>query len=109
MDAAPHDVKDTSEGLLATVVKDTDLEEAAYDEDFLLVRAVTTGWKNYGEGVRDIDELVAAAVESVEDDVTDEEMLIDLIQMIREVFDQVGPPCPPGISVECGVNNGAFS
>ena len=53
--------------------------------------------------------LVAAAVESVEDDVTDEEMLIDLIQMIREVFDQVGSPCPPGISVECGMDNGVLS
>ena len=41
----------------------------------MLVRAVTTGWKYYEEGVRDIDELVAA-VESVEDDVTDEEMLL---------------------------------
>ena len=36
---------------------------------------------------------------------TDEEMLIDLIQMIREVFDQAGLPCPPGISVECGMDN----
>ena len=47
---------------------------------FLLVRAVTTGWKYYEEGVRDVDELVAAAVEAIEDDVTDEDMLIDLIQ-----------------------------
>ena len=54
---SPHDVKDMSEGLLATMIKDTELEEAAY-EDFLLVRAVTTGWKYHGEGVRDIDELV---------------------------------------------------
>ena len=109
MDAAPHDVKDMSEGLLATIIRDTELEEAAYDEDFLLVRAVTTGWKYYKEGVRDIDELVAAAVESVEDDVTDEEMLIGLIQMIREAFDQAGPTCPPGISVECGMDNGVLS
>ena len=69
VDAAPHDVKVMSEGLLATMIEDTELEEAAYDEDFLLVRAVTTGWRYYG-GVRDIDELVAAAVEAVEDDVT---------------------------------------
>ena len=41
--------------------------------------------------MRDIDELVAAAVESVEDDVTDEEMLIDRMLMKREVFDQVAP------------------
>ena len=109
VDAAPHDVKDMSEGLLATMIKDTEMEEAAYDEDFLLVRAVTTGWKYYEEGVRDIDELVAAAVESVEDDVTDEEMLIDLIEMIPEVFDQVGTPCPPGISVECRMDNGVLS
>ena len=109
VDAAPKDVKDVSEGWLATMIKDTELEEAAYDEDFLLVRAVTTGWKYHEEGVRDIDELVAAGVESVEDDVTDEEMLIDLIQMIREVFDQVGSPCPRDISVECGMDNGALS
>ena len=30
-------------GLLATMIKDAELEEAACDEDFLLVRAVTTG------------------------------------------------------------------
>ena len=57
VDGAPHDVKDMSEGLLATMIKDTELEEAAYDEDFLLVRAVTTGRKHYEEVVRDIDEL----------------------------------------------------
>ena len=43
VDAAPHDVKVMSEGLLATMIKDTELEGAAYDEDFLLVWAVTTG------------------------------------------------------------------
>ena len=32
------------------MIKDTELEEAAYDEDFLLVRAVTTGWKYHEEG-----------------------------------------------------------
>ena len=109
VDAVPHDVKDMAEGLLTSVIKDTELEDAAYDVGFLLVRAVTTGWKYYEEGVRDIDELVAAAVGSVEDDVTDEEILIDLIHMIREVFDQAGPPCPPGISVECGMDNGVLS
>ena len=36
-------------------------------------------------------------------------MLIDMIQMIQEVFDQVGSPCPPGISVECGMDNGVLS
>ena len=108
-DAAPQDVKDMSEGLLATMIKDTELEEDAYDEDFLLVRAVTTGWKYYEECVWNIDELVAAAVEAVEDDVTDEDMLIDLIQTIREVFDQVGPPCPPGISLEGGMDNGVLT
>ena len=108
VDAAPHDVKDMSEGLLATMIKDTEPEEAAYDEDFLLVRAVTTGWKYCEEGVQNMDGL-AAAVESVEDDVTDEEMLNDLIQMIREVFDQAAPPCPPDISVECGMDNGVLS
>ena len=67
VDAAPHDVKDMSEGFLATIIKDTELEEAAHDEDFLLVRAVTTGWKYYEEGVRDVDVLVAAAVEAIEE------------------------------------------
>ena len=45
VDAAPHDVKDMSEGSLASMIKFSEMEEAAYDEDFLLVRAVTTGWK----------------------------------------------------------------
>ena len=94
--AAPHDVRATSEGLLATTIKDTELEEAAYDEDFL---------KYYEEGVRGVG---GGAVEAIEDDVTDGNMLIDLIQMIREVFDQ-GPRCPPGISVECGMDNGVLS
>ena len=82
VDAAPHDVQAMSEGLLATMFegKDTELEEAACDEDFLLVRAVTTGWKHYEEGVRDVDVLVAAAVEAIEKDVTDQDMLMDLIQ-----------------------------
>ena len=74
-----------------------------------LLRAVTTGWKFYEEGVRDVDVLVAAAVEAIERDVTDQDMLIDLIQMIQEVFDQVGSPCPPGISLECGMDNGVLS
>ena len=56
VNAAPHDVKDMSEGLLTPMIKDTELEEAAYDEDFLLVRAVTTGWKYYEEGVCDVGE-----------------------------------------------------
>ena len=65
VDAAPHDVKGMSEGLLATMIEDTELEEAAYDEDFLLVRPVTTGWKYNEGGVRDVDVLVAAAVEAI--------------------------------------------
>ena len=96
-----------SEGLLATMIqgKDTELEEAAYDEDFLLVRAVTTGWKYCEEGVRDVDVLAAAAAEAIEKDVTDQ----DMIQMTQEVFDQVDPPCPPGICVEGGMDNGVLS
>ena len=54
--------------------------------DFLLVRAITTGWKYYEEGERDVDVLVAAAVEAIERDVTDHDMCMDLIQMIHEVF-----------------------
>ena len=98
-----------SEGLLATMIEDTELEEAADDEDFLLVRAVTAGWKYCEEGVRDVDVLVAAAVEAIEKDLTDQDMVIDLIQMIQEVIDQVGSPCPLGISVECGMDNGVLS
>ena len=48
-------------------------------------------------------------MEAIEKDVTDQDMLIDLIQMIQEVFDKVGSPCPPGISVECGMDNGVLS
>ena len=101
LDAAPYDVRALTEGLLATVIQedDTELEEAAvpYDEDFLLVRAVMTGWKYYEKGERDVDVLVAAAVEAIEKkNVTDQDMLMDLIQMIQEVFDQVGFPCPLG-------------
>ena len=73
VDAAPCDAWATSEGLLATLTQndDTELEEAAapHGQDFLLVRAMMTGWKCY-EGERDVDEMVAAAVEAIEGDVT---------------------------------------
>ena len=75
VDAAPCDVRAMSEGLLATMIQedDTELEEAAapYDDDFLLIRAVMTGREYYEEGERDVDVLVAAAVEAIEGDVTD--------------------------------------
>ena len=81
-----------SEGLLATVIQDEDaeFEEAANpsDQDSLLERAFMTGWKCYEEGVRDIGELVAVAMEPIEGDVTDHDMCMDLIQTIHEVFDQ---------------------
>ena len=81
VDAAPRDVRGVSEGLLALMIQEEDieLEEAAYDEDFLLVRAVTTGWTYYEEGVRDVDVLVAAAVEALEKDVTEQDMLFGLV------------------------------
>ena len=44
-------------------------------------------------------------VEAIEKDVTDQDMLMDLILMIQKVFGQVGSPCSPGISVECGMDN----
>ena len=91
-------------GIWALVV-----DAAAYDEDFLLERSVTTGWKYFEEGVRGFDVLVAAAVEAIEKYVTDQDMLVDLVQLIQEVFDQLGSPCPPGISVECGMDNGVLS
>ena len=92
VDAAPCDACAMSEGLLATVIldDDTEFEEAAtpYDQDSLLERAIMTGWKCYEEGLRDIDELVAAATVAIEGDVTDHNMCMDLIQTIQEVFDQ---------------------
>ena len=92
VDAAPCDACAMSEGLLATVFQDddTEFEEAANpcDQDSLLERAMMTGWKCYEEGVRDIGELVAAAMEAIEGDVTDHDMCMDLIQTIQEVFDQ---------------------
>ena len=56
-------------------------------QDYLLERAIMTGWKLYGEGERDADELVAASVEAIEEDVTDYDMCTDLTQTIRDVFD----------------------
>ena len=46
----------------------------------------------------DVDDLVAAAVEAIEGDVTDHDMCMDLIQTIQEVFDQVVLPGPPPLS-----------
>ena len=98
MDAAPCDARATSASLLATLIQDddTEFEEAAapYDQDSLLERAITRGWKRYEEGERDVDELVAAAVEAIEGDVTDHDMCMDLIQTIQEDFDQVVFPGP---------------
>ena len=81
-----------SEGLLATVIQDDDTEfkEAATpsDQDSLLERAVMTGWKCYEQGERDMDDLVAAAMEAIEGDVTDHGTCMGLIQTIQEAFDQ---------------------
>ena len=108
VNAHPCDVRAMSEGLLAAMIQedDTELEGAAapYDEDFLLEKAIMTGWKYSEEGERDVDVLVVAAVEAIEGDVTDNDMLMDLIQMIQEVFDQVGFPCPPPLSSEAWEN-----
>ena len=48
-------------------------------------------------------------MEAIEKDVTDQDMLVDLIPMIQEVFDQVDPSCPPGIFVEGGVDSDVLS
>ena len=45
-----------------------------------------TGWRLYGVGER-VDEQVAAAMEAIEEDVTDYDMRTDLLQKIQEVFD----------------------
>ena len=75
VDAAPCGARAMSESLLATLIQDDDTEfeepAAPYDQDSLLERAITTGWKCHEEGQRDVDELVAAAVEAIEGDVTD--------------------------------------
>ena len=102
VDADPCDACAMSEGLLATLIHDddTECEEAAapYDQDYLLERAMMTGWKRYEEGERDVDELVAAAVEAIEGDVTDHDMCVDLIQAIQAVFGQAVFPGPPPLS-----------
>ena len=94
VDAAPCVASAMSEGLLAALIQeedDTEFEEPAArcDQDSLLERAIMTGWNLYEEGERDVDELVAAAMEAIEEDVTDYDMCTDLIQMIQEVFDHV--------------------
>ena len=102
VDAAPCDACAVSEGLLATMIQDDDTESeeaaATYDQDSFLERAMMTGWKCYEEGERDVDELVAAAVEAIEGDVTDHDMSMDLIQTIQEVFGQAVFPGPPPLS-----------
>ena len=91
MDAAPCDANAMSEGLLATLIQGDDtkfVEPAARcDQDTLLERGIMTGWKLYEKSERNVDELAAAAMEAIEEDVTDFEMCTDLIQMIQEVFD----------------------
>ena len=88
---APCDACAMSRGLLATMIQDDDTEfkgaATPYDQDSLLERAIMTGWKCYEEGVRDMDELVAAAMEAIEGDITDHDMCMDLVQTIQEVFD----------------------
>ena len=63
-----------------------------YDQDSLLERATMTGWKYYEDGVRDIDEMVAVAMEGIEGNVTDHDICMDLIQTIHEVFDEAVSP-----------------
>ena len=100
--AAACDACAVSGSLLAILIQDddTEFEEAAapYDQDSLLDGAITTGWKCCEEDERDVDELVAAAVEAIEGDVTDHDMFLDLIQTIQEVFDQAVFPGPPPLS-----------
>ena len=102
VDAAPCDTRAMSESLLATLIQDDDTEfeeaTAPHDKDSLPERAITTGWKCYDEGERDVDDLVAAAVEAIEGDVTDHDMCMDLIHTIQEVFDQVVFPGPSPLS-----------
>ena len=102
VDAAPCDARAMSESLLATLIQDndTEFEEAAapYDQDSLLERANKMGWKCCEAGEREVDDLVAAAVEAIEGDVTDHDMCMDLIQTIQEVLDQVVFPGPPPLS-----------
>ena len=82
VDAAPCDACAMSEGFAG----DSNLIKTPCCNGLLLTR-----WKCYEEGVRDIDELVAVAMEAVEGDVADHDTCMDLIQTIHEVFDQAVP------------------
>ena len=59
---------------------------ARSDQDSLLERVMRTGWERYEEGERDVDELMPAAMEAVEGDVTDYDMCMDLTRTKQEVF-----------------------
>ena len=54
---------------------------------FLAERAIMKDGSATRRACGDADELVAAAVDEIEGDVTDYDMCIDLIQMIQDVFD----------------------
>ena len=60
---------------------------ARCDQDSLLERAIRTEWERYEEGECDVDELMVAALEASEGDVTDDDMCMDFIQTIQEVVD----------------------
>ena len=80
-----------SEGLLATLIQEDDTESeepaARCDRDALLERAIRTGWERYEEGERDVGELMAAAMEATQGDITNRDMYMNLTQTIQEVFD----------------------
>ena len=86
VDAAPSDASAVSEGLLATLIQEDDTESEEPAARSLLERATTTEWERCEEGERDVDELMAAAVEAIED-VTNYDTCMDLIQTIQEVCD----------------------
>ena len=78
VDAAPCDASAMSEGLLPSFRRmNVPRGASRCDQDSF---ATMTGWRLYGEGERDVDELVAAAIEAIEEDVTDYDMCTDLIE-----------------------------
>ena len=81
VDAAPGDV--SVRRFTGTLIQEDDTES----QDSLLELAIRTGWERHEEGERDVDELMAAAMEAMEGDVMDNDMCMDLIQTIQEVFD----------------------
>ena len=75
VDAASCDASAMSEGLLATLIQEDDTESeepaARCDPDSLLERTMRMGWERNEKGERDVEQLMAATMEAIEEDVFD--------------------------------------